>query len=206
MTGYWRPDEVGDWQPSPDLEEFMARGPAPISIGFGSMPSKDSEYLSRAVHDAVERLSVRAVIEPGMASLSAVDDPMTIHPANLPHTWLLPRVRAIVHHGGAGTTAAALDTGVPQVIVPHLYDQHFWAERMHQLGVAPRPLPIDSLNGDRLASSIAQVLSEKRFEKRAKEISVAIGREGGTRKAISLIERAVESVGALRKTTEVSGP
>lgn len=205
MTGYWRPDEVGDWEPSPELEEFMARGPAPICIGFGSMPSKDPEGLSRTVHDVVDRLAVRAIIEPGMALLSAVDDPMTIHPANLPHTWLLPRVRAIVHHGGAGTTAAALDFGVPQVIVPHLYDQHFWAERTHQLGVAPRPLPIDSLSADRLASAISRVLSEKRFDERAKKISEAIAQEGGTRNAISLIEKSLEYERSVGEATPTFG-
>jgi sterol 3beta-glucosyltransferase len=144
---------------------------------------------------------VKAVVEPGMAELSAGKDNASIMHAAAPHAWLLPRVAVLVHHGGAGTTGAAFHAGVPQVIVPHLYDQVIWADRAHQLGVAPPPIAIAKLTPQRLADAIRRAVTHSRIRESARRLAEIMSREGGTVEAARLIEEyAADGRTAARET------
>ncbi len=178
IVGYWWPAPRPGWQPPAALTDFLAAGPTPVFIGFGSMATGQGERLAGAVLTAVRRAGVRAVVQAGWAGLQVhADDVLTVD--EVPHDWLFPRVAAVVHHAGAGTAAAGLRAGVPAVVVPVLADQPFWAARLHALGVAPRPVPLPALTADRLAAALRTVTTDARLRDRAVEVSARITAEDG---------------------------
>jgi UDP:flavonoid glycosyltransferase YjiC (YdhE family) len=193
VTGYWQLNLPVTWSPPADLVAFLERGPAPIYIGFGSMTSRrDAGATSAALITAVQRLGVRAVIASGWGGIQVSDLPPSIYSVTeAQHQWLFPQMAAVVHHGGAGTTGAAFHAGVPQVIVPHMADQPFWGQRVSELGVGPRPIPVGALSADRLAQALQHALSDA-VRRRASAIGAAIGAEQGVEYAVAAIERALQ--------------
>lgn len=190
-TGYWFLDEGSTWSPSPDLERFLAAGGPPVYIGFGSMTAEDAPALTRLISGAVERAGVRAILHSGWAGLGAAGLPSTIFPlATAPHDWLFPQMAAVVHHGGAGTTAG-LRAGVPTVTVPHLGDQPFWGRRVADLGVGPPPLPKNRLSVERLAVAIRTALDDRVVRERAAALGAAIRAEDGVSLAVRQVVRVL---------------
>ncbi|MFD9685914.1 glycosyltransferase [Kitasatospora sp. NPDC059088] len=178
VAGYWWPARPAGWQPPADLLDFLRAGPPPVFIGFGSMAVGEGERLSGLVATAVERAGVRAVVQAGWAGLNGCgDDVLTV--GDVPHDWLFPRTAAVVHHAGAGTTAAALRAGVPAVAVPVMADQPFWAARLHTLGVAPRPVPFQDLTAEALADAITTCLTDPTHHHRATHLARGLATEDG---------------------------
>ncbi|MFB8240559.1 glycosyltransferase [Kitasatospora purpeofusca] len=177
-SGYWWPARPDGWQPPADLVDFLRAGPPPVFIGFGSMAVGEGERLGELVAGAVQRAGVRAVVQAGWAGLDGFGaDVLAV--GDVPHDWLFPRTAAVVHHAGAGTTAAALRAGVPAVPVPVMADQPWWAARLCELGVAPRSLPFADLTAEALAAAITDSLTEPSHRRRATELAHAIGAEDG---------------------------
>lgn len=194
MTGYWFLDAPEGWSPPPALEAFLASGPAPVCVGFGSMPSKDPADDLRTVAAALERAGQRGVVLSGWAGLHAHAEglPSTILAVDAaPHAWLFPRVAAVVHHGGAGTTGAAFRAGVPQVVVPFGTDQPFWAHRVARLGAGPAPIPRKRLGADRLAAAVSRAVGDARIRSRARELGERVRAEDGAARAVGILERAL---------------
>jgi UDP:flavonoid glycosyltransferase YjiC (YdhE family) len=159
------------------LERFLDAGPPPVYFGFGSMPDEDPERTTRMLIAASERAGCRALISAGWAGLGESALPESVFalgPAS--HARLFPRVAAVVHHGGAGTTTTAARAGVPQVVVPHLLDQHYWAERVLQLGVAPPPLQRRRLGVGGLGDALRAVLDNEWIQRRAAELGERLRR------------------------------
>jgi vancomycin aglycone glucosyltransferase len=173
QTGAWI---LEDRTPLPsDLEEFLAAGEPPVYFGFGSMPVATG--TSRTLVEAVRAVGRRAIVSRGWAELEPIDEsPDCIAVGDVNHQALFPRVAAIVHHGGAGTTHAAALAGAPQVIVPMFGDQPYWASRVRELGIGAS-LPIAELTADRL-SSVLQVVSDPQLVERAREIAGRIATDG----------------------------
>ncbi|HET7216764.1 MAG TPA: glycosyltransferase [Vicinamibacterales bacterium] len=138
QTGAWLlPD---DRPLSPELETFLNAGEPPVYFGFGSM--RVPQTFGQVMIDAARALGRRAIVSRGWADLSAIDnepDCLTVGEVNL--RALFKRVAAAVHHGGAGTTTLAALAGAPQVIVPLIYDQHYWAQRVHEIGIGTAHAP-----------------------------------------------------------------
>ncbi|MFI8193359.1 glycosyltransferase [Streptomyces sp. NPDC085946] len=179
VVGYWWPARPDGWQPPAELVDFLQAGPPPVFIGFGSMAVGQGERLGELVAAAVRRAGVRAVVQEGWAGLSGRgDDVLAV--GDVPHDWLFPRVAAVVHHAGAGTTAAGLRAGVPAVPVPVMADQPFWASRLYELGVAPRPVPFQGLTAEALGDAITACLSEPAHHRRAAGLARGIAAEDGT--------------------------
>jgi sterol 3beta-glucosyltransferase len=154
VTGYLFDDDP-NWTPPQALSDFLAAGDAPVYIGFGSMPSSKPAATTQLIIDAVEKVGKRAVILTGWAGLGAIDVPESIHILKYaPHSWLFPQMAAVVHHGGAGTTASGFRAGVPTVIVPHNADQPYWGRRAKQLGVGTDPIPRGELSVEKLSDAI----------------------------------------------------
>ncbi|MGW4946155.1 glycosyltransferase [Actinoplanes sp. NPDC004185] len=187
VTGYWWPARAGQWQPSDLLTSFLEAGPPPVFVGFGSM-TPDHERLHDIVAAAVGRAGVRAVVQSGWAGLGPAGDDILVVD-DLPHDWLFPRTAAVVHHAGAGTTAAGLRAGVPAVPVPILVDQPFWADRLHRLGVAPQPLPLGELTAGTLADALRSCLARPAYRERATELARRIRAEDGAAAVISFVTR-----------------
>ena len=193
-TGYWFLDEGQSWQPPDELRRFLDAGEPPVAIGFGSMTGRDPARLTRLVVEAVERAGCRAVVLAGWAGMGAVATPeRVLRLEAAPHDWLFPRVRAVVHHGGAGTTAAGLRAGQPTVIVPHLGDQPYWGQRVVALGVGPRAIPRPKLTVAALADALRLVTMDRGMQARAADLGAKIRAEDGVAVAVEVIERYVQS-------------
>ena len=185
VTGYWWPARPPRWQPPDQLVDFLAAGPPPVFVGFGSMtPTHDR--LHDVVAAAVKRAGVRAVVQSGWAGLRPAGDDILLV-GDLPHDWLFPRTAAVVHHAGAGTTGAGLRAGVPAVPVPVLLDQPFWADRLHRLGVAPQPLPLHELTADTLTDALRSCLDRPTYRDRATELARRVRADDGAAVVLSLI-------------------
>ncbi|MBM3851887.1 MAG: glycosyltransferase family 1 protein, partial [Verrucomicrobia bacterium] len=140
-AGYMFVDRLGDWTPPPALEEFLAAGPPPVYVGFSSMVGMDPKELTRRVLGALERAGARAVLATGWGGLQADEWPESVFAVeSVPHDWLFPRMAAIVHHGGGGSTAMGLRLGQPAVICPFVGDQPFWGELLAERGFGPKPI------------------------------------------------------------------
>jgi sterol 3beta-glucosyltransferase len=187
VTGYWWPADAPGWRPPKLLVDFLAAGPPAVFVGFGSM-TPDRERLHEVVAAAVKRAGVRAVVQSGWAGLGPAGDDIFVVD-DLPHDWLFPRTVAVVHHAGAGTTGAGLRAGVPAIPVPVLLDQPFWADRLHRLGVAPRPVPMHELTADTLTAALRSCLDRAAYRGRAAELARRIRAEDGTGAVLSLIAR-----------------
>ena len=200
-TGYWFPTEDPTWQPSPELEEFLARGPA-VSIGFGSISGTDPARRTAIVLEAVRAAGVRAVLLSGwggLTDLELTDLGLTdldgggrvLVQESVPHEWLFPRMAAVVHHGGAGTTAAGLRAGVPGIVVPFTVDQPFWGSRVVDLGVGLSSFSQRRLTSARLADALGRVLADRPMQQRAGELAAGIRSEDGIATAIDAYENAL---------------
>lgn len=187
-VGYWWPVPDPHWQPPVELREFLAAGPPPVFVGFGSMVSEHTARLAEAVADALARTGHRAVIQRGSAEL-ALDAPDVLTVEGVPHEWLLPQVAAAIHHAGAGTAAATLRAGLPSVPVPHSHDQPFWARRLVALGTAPTSIPSKRADGARLASALAQAVGAPSYRHRAGQVAAALAADD----AVTPVRRHLES-------------
>ncbi|SDM58312.1 glycosyltransferase [Allokutzneria albata] len=175
VVGYWWPHRSPDWQPPADLVDFLDAGPAPVFVGFGSMSPGKGEPLSELVLEALPP-GTRAVFQTGWAGLSAHgDDVLTVD--HVPHDWLFPRMAAVVHHGGAGTTGAGLRAGVPTVSVPVLGDQPFWSRRLEKIGTSPGWIPAAELTTAGLGKLVRRAVAEPYYRKKAKQIAESVNSE-----------------------------
>jgi sterol 3beta-glucosyltransferase len=188
VVGYWWPPMSPNWRPSAVLSDFLVAGPPPVFIGFGSMGVGVGEQLGDVVTEAVRRAGVRAVVQAGWADVFAAGDDVLLL-GDVPHEWLFPRVAAAVHHAGAGTTGASLRAGLPAVTVPFLADQPFWAERIHELGAGPDPIPFAELTEDRLAAAIRAAVDDPRHRLRATELAGRLEREDGAAAVLARVEQ-----------------
>lgn len=196
FTGYWFLDEPAAWEPPPDLLRFLERGPPPVVVGFGSMSGRDPARTTRAVLEALARAGARGVLLSGWGGLATRELPPSVLALDsAPHAWLFPRAAAVVHHGGAGTTAAALRAGVPSVVVPFAFDQPFWAERVRRLGAGPAPVPARGLTAARLAGAIRRAVEDPRMGLAARALGERIRAEDGVGAAVREIERALRCGG-----------
>jgi sterol 3beta-glucosyltransferase len=188
VSGYWFLDQPAGWQPPLALVRFLAAGPAPVCVGFGSMVGTDSARLTGIVVAALAQAGQRGILLTGKGGVTATDLPETILTLEaVPHDWLFPQVAAVIHHGGAGTTGAGLRAGKPAVICPFFGDQPFWGARIAALGVGPAPIPQKQLTVGRLAGAIRAAV-DPAMQRRAVELGAAIRAEDGVGTAIRFIE------------------
>lgn len=190
VTGYLFLDAQAGWQPSSELKAYLDAGDPPVYIGFGSMAGRNPEQLARLIMEALVQSGQRGLLLTGWGGLRtdlASDNVFVVDSA--PHSWLFPRVAAVVHHGGAGTTAEGLRAGVPAVIVPFAFDQSFWGARVKALGLGPDPIPQKNLTADRLAHAIRIAVTDHGMRQRASSYAEAIRGEDGMGNAVSVIRR-----------------
>ncbi|MBC8171460.1 MAG: glycosyltransferase family 1 protein, partial [Anaerolineae bacterium] len=161
VTGYWFLEPPADWTPPADLVEFLQAGSPPVYIGFGSMGNRKPEDTTRLMLEALALSGQRGVLASGWGGMSQATLPDTVYMLKaVPHSWLFPQMAAVVHHGGAGTTAAGLQAGVPSIIVPFFGDQPFWGQRVAALGVGTAPIPRKNLTAEKLAQAITAAVGD----------------------------------------------
>lgn len=187
VTGYLFDDEY-DWEPPHALCNFLAAGEKPVYIGFGSMRERNPQETTKLLLDAVKQSGKRAILLSGWAGIGASDLPQNVFLLKYaPHSWLFSRVGAVVHHGGAGTTASGLRAGVPSVIVPVMSDQPFWGQRIHELGAGPQPIPRSQLTSEKLAVAITEAVTNPVMRTKAAELGMKIAVEDGVSEAVNTI-------------------
>lgn len=187
MTGYWSLAPDPAYEPPEALARFLEAGDPPVYVGFGSMISKDAKALGQIVVDTLQIAGVRGVLGAGWAGLSETRDRI-ITVRDVPHGWLFPRMAAVVHHGGAGTTAAGFRAGIPSVICPFFGDQPGWAEISTTLGVGATPVRRKDLTAERLARSIREALDRESIRQNAQSLAETLDAEDGLGTAIAEIE------------------
>ena len=196
VTGTWWPAVPAGWRPDPRLQDFLDSGPAPVYIGLGSRSLPNLDRVRDAVRHGLRQAGLRAVVQSGWAGLSiddATEDVLSI--GDVPHEWLFPRVAAVVHHCGAGTTAAGLRAGVPTVGLPVLADQPFWAARLVSLGASPGAVPLRRLSADRLAGALTCAVRDGRYRRRAEELSGIVTAEDGAAEVAAVLPSLVAPAG-----------
>lgn len=193
QTGYWfaRPSQT--WQPGRDLLDFLQAGERPIAVSLGVMSTsgRKAKESAQIVLDAARKANVRAILQGwDNALLASLDIPAGVYCAGaMPHDWLFAQVSAVVHHGGFGTTAAALRSGVPAIIIPHIIDQYAWGQRVFELGAGPKFISRGNLTSERLAAAIEQSLKDLRLHSRAAQLGETICHEpDGVLQAVKIIE------------------
>ena len=188
ISGYWFLDRDPTWVPPDPLLRFLEAGSKPISIGFGSMAGRDTGKLLEVATQAIQQIGQRAVLLGGWADLGSIELPETIFKIDaVPHDWLFPRMAAVVHHGGAGTTAAGLRVGVPSVLVPFFGDQPYWGRRVHALGVGPCPIQRKSLTAPKLAEAISSAVDDETIRQNATVLGERIRAEDGVQSAVDFV-------------------
>ena len=188
-TGYWQLPPPADWSPPADLHHFLQSSPTPpIYFGFGSMVDQEPQKLFTLISNALKKTNQRGIILRGWADLGGEVLPPHIHLiSSTPHSWLFPRLSAIVHHGGAGTTASALTAGKPTLVVPYFADQHFWGDRVHNLGAGPHPIPRQQLTEENLTAALQQIKGSDTMQTKAASVGQTLQKENGAKRAANLL-------------------
>jgi len=188
MTGFWRDERDVHFTPSPELSAFLEAGEKPIYIGFGSMVSGDMGETLNIVMDAIRESGVRAILSRGWGGENIPADPNVFVADFVPHDWLFQHVAGVVHHGGAGTTAAGIQAGCPTLVVPFGGDQPFWAARVQDLGIGPKAIPRDKLTVSRLSKAFMDLTTTKKYRVAARELGERLRLEKGAVTAANIVE------------------
>ena len=191
VTGYWWPSEPDNWSPPAQLVDFLQAGPPPVFVGLGSTATARGPELSNVIGSALRATGTRAVVQSGWAGLHLTGDDILMVD-ELPHSWLFPRVAAVVHHCGAGTTAATLRAGVPSIPVTGIMDQPFWAKRLRLLGAAPAALPRANVTASELATALREVCGDPSYRASAQQLSALLADEDGARSATHRITELLD--------------
>jgi len=191
VTGYWVLAKDSTWQPPASLERFLEAGEPPVYVGFGSTTVPDPARTTRIVLDALTQTGQRGILASGWGGLQAIgpNGSTIFHVDDVPHDWLFPQVKAVVHHGGAGTVAAGFRAGKPTVVCPLCNDQFFWGARVRDLGVGPAPIPLVALESGTLTQAIQAAVSDVGMSQRAEQIGQHLRAEDGVGTAVRLIEQ-----------------
>lgn len=188
ITGYWFPQGMNDWTPPQALLDYLAAGPKPLVVAFGSTTSRRLRGIGAMVLEALALTRQRGILV-GSGLATANLPPGVYAIAGVPYGWLFSRAAAVLHHGGAGTTGKGLRAGVPNIVIPFTSDQPFWGNRVHALGAGPKPLVPARLTVKKLAGAIDTAIRDATMRERAAEIGEAISRQDGVSRAVSIIEQ-----------------
>lgn len=187
VTGYYFFDLDESYQPSNELRTFLEMGEPPICISFGSMVNRDARKIDEIVNEALKRTNNRGIILSGWSKVERQSSKDVLYLDAVPHDWLLPRCKMIIHHGGAGTTSAGLRAGIPNIVVPFTADQPFWGRRVNAVGAGPRPILVKNLSVENLTRAIVEAEGVT-VRKRAQVIGQRIRSEVGVSRACGIIE------------------
>ncbi|OJD13042.1 hypothetical protein AJ78_06457 [Emergomyces pasteurianus Ep9510] len=207
IPGFYFLNMASDYTPTSDLQAFLNAGLPPVYIGFGSIVLDNPDTLTELIFAAVRKTGQRVLLSKGWGGMGA--DELRIPDGvfmldNVPHDWLFKHVSCVVHHGGAGTTAAGIAAGRPTVVVPFFGDQPFWGAMIAQAGAGPSPIPHKQLTADKLAEAISFCLTPGCLE-RARDLASKIASERGSDRGAELFHQFL-NLDRLRCTLAPSRP
>ncbi|KAJ6280307.1 glycosyltransferase [Bipolaris maydis] len=191
VTGFSFLKAGSSYSPPDDLTAFLEKGPTPVYIGFGSIVVDDPVHLTNLIFEAIKLAGVRAIVSKGWGGIGTGKAPENVYMiGNCPHDWLFQHVSCVVHHGGAGTTAAGIALGKPTVIVPFFGDQPFWGQMVAKAGAGPKPIPYRQLTPEGLAESIKFALRPE-VNIAVKKMAACIAEEDGASETVRDFESAL---------------
>jgi len=171
-----------------ELQSFLQSGKAPVCITFGSMVNRNAERIDQIVRESLKQTGNRGIVLSGWSKVGNRSSGDLLYLEVAPHDWLLPRCKMVVHHGGAGTTSAALRAGIPNIVVPFTADQPFWGRRVHAIGVGPKPILVKKLSVKTLTGAIIEAERDS-VREQAQFIGQEIQDENGVDEAVIWIEK-----------------
>jgi sterol 3beta-glucosyltransferase len=187
ITGYYFFPPEHSYQPPVELLSFLGDREAPVCITFGSMVNRDRDRIDRIVRESLKQTGNSGIILSGWSGVESPSSDDLLYLRAISHDWLLPRCKLVIHHGGAGTTAAGLRAGIPNVVIPFMADQSFWGRRVHAIGAGPKSILVRDLSVEKLSRSIVEAENES-VREGAREIGQQISSEDGTGEAVKWIE------------------
>lgn len=188
VTGYLFENFDSTYQPPIELQRFLDAGEPPICISFGSMINRDARKIDHILHEALRQTNNRGIILSGWSEVRNQSSDNILYLDAIPHQWLLPRCKMVIHHGGAGTTSAGLRAGIANIVVPFTADQPFWGYRVHAIGGGPKPIPVKKLSVENLTQAIFDA-DAPLLRMHSQEIGHQLRSEDGVRQAIGRIEK-----------------
>ena len=189
VTGFWFLDAPPDWQPPSDLLDFLTAGPPPVVVSFGSTLFRQGHDIGSIIVQAIAQTKQRAIFLSGWGGLPQKQLADAIfNSQSIPYDWLFPRVKAVIHHGGAGTAAAALRAGIPSITIPVFADHPFWARRLADLGLATAPIPRTRLTVARLVAAIETAIQNRVLHDNVARFKSIIRAEAGLGQAVEIIQ------------------
>jgi UDP:flavonoid glycosyltransferase YjiC (YdhE family) len=191
QTGYWFPRPQENWQPLADLMDFISKGERPVvvSLGVMSQSGKPARQAALLTLSAILQSGRRAILQGWQETLKGEKIPDTVYLAgSMPHDWLFAQASAVVHHGGFGTTAAALRSGAPSILIPHVIDQFYWGQQVAALGVGPQPITRGKLTAPALTAALQQAAGDPEMQRRAADLGARIRADAdGVQEAVRII-------------------
>ena len=187
ITGYYFFPHDNIYRAPAELLSFLQQGKPPVCVTFGSMVNRDRKRIHRIVHETLVQTGNRGIVLSGWGGVQDVSSQDLLYFEAIPHEWLLPRCKTVIHHGGAGTTGAGLRAGIPNIVVPFMGDQPFWGERVHAMGVGPKPILVKDLSVEKLSHALVET-EEEDLRQRAQAIGHQISSEDGTGETVKRIE------------------
>jgi sterol 3beta-glucosyltransferase len=197
LTGYFFLDHSATYQPTQELADFLAAGEPRVCVTFSSMVNSETDRNDQIVRVALAQTGQRGILLTGWGGRKQTQHyPDALYLEDVPHDWLFPRCITVVHHGGAGTTAAGLRAGLPNIVIPHGIDQLFWGKRIAAIGAGPAPIILGMLSVETLASAITRV-KDPELRARVKGIGRLIQAEDGVGEAVRQIEEHIHAYNKL---------
>ena len=185
VTGDWPLDPPSDWRPSRGLLDFLNAGPPPIYAAFGE--------ANQRWYDSMTRLDQRVIVHGSSGRQQESFRDRIFQIDAVPFDWLFPRLAGALHYGGAGTVASALRAGLPSAVFPTNADQPFWGARLHQLGLAPDPVPMHKLSPPQVIEAIKTLTGDQDLRRRTQALATRLRSEDGVARAVANIERTLGS-------------
>ncbi len=193
QIGYCDFPDHNHWQPTPELQRFLAEGKKPFYVGFGSMTIPDEKKWFAEIVKGVSATGQRAVVSSGWGGLSDQEYPPNIFPVDyVPHHWLFPKMKGLVHHAGAGTVHTSLLAGVPIIPVPFFTDHPFYASRIVKYNVGSKPIAVKNFSADRLIEAIQKILNDESYTVNARLIQKKMLQENGVQEGVRAIEQYLQ--------------
>ena len=180
ILGYPEREKAADWKPDEALTDFLQRHDKILFITFGSMSNPHPESKTETMVDILERNRIPAVINTasgGLVKPESYDSGLLYFISRVPYRWIFPKIYAVIHHGGSGTTHLALKYGCASMIIPHIIDQFVWNKIIAKTGAGPKGIRIDKINPGKLGPKILELMNNPVYKKRAEEIAGLMAKE-----------------------------
>ncbi|MEM6726416.1 MAG: glycosyltransferase [Bacteroidota bacterium] len=189
VLGYYERNKTKHWEPDPALIAFLEQYPKPLFISFGSMVNNDPTGKTQLILDVLKELELPAILNESWGGLEAPEAyPEYIHfVKNVPYDWLFPKVAAVVHHGGSGTTHTGLKFACPTLVIPHIVDQFMWNKVIYELEVGPMGVPIERLDREGLKKNLQSLVNTRVFHKNAQAIAQQMTVESDPQKVLDFV-------------------